>query len=327
MKALLIDADNTGFPNLALMQLSTYLKNQGHEVSFGAMSGDPDKVYISCVFSKNRAKAYSVGSYYPKAEKIYGGTGVDENNHVDYFSREYPDYSLYPDCDFSLGFATRGCIRDCPWCVVRKKEGDIRKHSPLTEFVNPDFDKIMLLDNNLLACQEHMQVLNNLVKLKKKTCFTQANDIRLITEENAEALFKIKSYDTSFKNRRYYFAWDMPNIEKQVLKGIETLFSFGFKPIHLQFYVLIGFNTNYEQDMYRVNTLRDYGCKPYVMVYNNLPGTYHKHLKRWVERRYCEVVPWIEYDHGDSQKWIHLMEGINPNNGHTLESVLKDGGT
>jgi len=323
LNVLLIDADNTGFPNLALMQLSTYLKKQGHNVNFGSMSGKPDRVYISCVFTKNKDKALSVGTYYPEAEKIYGGTGVDQNNQVSYFSHEYPDYSLYPSCDFSLGFMTRGCIRECPWCVVPDKEGYIRDHSPLDEFLNPDFDKIMLLDNNLLACKKHPQMLEDLIEVGKKVCFTQANDIRLITKENAELLYQTKSYDTSFKNKRYYFAWDAPNIEKQVIKGIEILISTGFRADHLQFYVLTAFDTDYKQDLYRVQTLLDYGCKPYVMIYNNKKGTYHRHLKRWVERRYCEVVPWIKYDHGKSQKWIHLMEGIEPNNGHTIESVLK----
>ena len=322
MDVLFIDADNTGFPNLALMQLSTYLKKQGHSIYFGSMSGKPDRVYISCVFTKNKSKALSVGNYYPESEKIYGGTGVDQNNQVSYFSHEYPDYSLYPECDYSLGFLTRGCFRDCPWCVVRKKEGMIRKHSPLSEFDNPNFKKIMLLDNNLLGHPDHVELLNELAESKKKVCITQANDIRLINKENAHALKNIKSCDTSFKNKRYYFAWDKPEIENQVIQGIETLFDAGIRAKDLQFYVLINFDTDYKQDIHRVQTLLDYGCKPYVMLYNNKKGTYHHHLKRWVERRYCELMPWIEYDHGDSKKWIHLMEGIEPNNGITLENSV-----
>jgi len=326
MKTLLIDVDETGFPNLALMQLSTHLKEHGHTVEFGSSKGTPDIVYVSCVFTENREKGYSVGAYYPDSKKIYGGTGFNKKNHVDYFSHQYPDYSLYPECDYSLGFMTRGCIRNnisCPWCVVPKKEGYIREHSPLSEFDNPDFKKIMLLDNNLIAHPNHIKLLHDLAESKKKVCITQASDIRLITEENAAALLNIRSYDTKFKNKRYYFAWDNPKIEPLVIKGIETLLDTGFKAKELQFYVLINCNTNYKEDIHRVQTLREYGCKPYVMLYNKLKGTYHHHLKRWVERRYCELMPWIEYDHGGSQKWIKQMEGIEPNNGFKLEQFAE----
>lgn len=319
METLLIDADETGFPNLALMQLSTHLKEHNHNVNFGSMSGEPDIVFISCVFSENKEKALSVGSYYPHAIKVYGGTGIKKNNHVQYFSHKYPDYTLYPNIDYSIGFITRGCFRKCPWCVVPKKEGQIRKHSPLTEFDNPGFKKIMLLDNNLLACHDHIKLLNELAESRKKICITQGNDIRLITEENAAALLKVRSYDTTFKNKRYYFAWDIPKTEPQVIRGIKTLLDAGFREKDLQFYVLINFDTTYEEDIHRVQTLLDYGCKPYVMLYNKRKGTYHHHLKRWVERRYCELMPWIQYDHGDSQKWINLMEGNEPNNGIKLE--------
>jgi len=320
---LLIDADKTGFPNLALMQLSTHLKEHNHTVNFGSSSGTPDIVFISCVFSKNKENALSVGSYYPGAIKVYGGTGIGKKNHVQYFSHKYPDYSLYPDVDYSVGFMTRGCFRNCPWCVVPKKEGQIRVHSPLDEFDNPEFKKIMLLDNNLLACKDHVDLLNELADSGKKVCITQANDIRLINEKNASALVSVKSYDTKFKNKRYYFAWDTPQIEPQVIKGIETLLDAGLRAKDLQFYVLINFDTSYEEDMHRVQTLRDYGCKPYVMLYNKNKGTYHHHLKRWVERRYCEIMPWVDYDHGDSQKWINFFEGIEPNNGIKLENFIE----
>ena len=199
----------------------------------------------------------------------------------------------------------------------------IRKHSPLSEFDNPDFKKIMLLDNNLLACPDHITLLNELADSKKKVCITQANDIRLITEENAVALRSVRSYDTKFKNKRYYFSWDQPQIEPQVIKGIETLLDAGIRANNLQFYVLTNFDTKYQEDTHRVQTLLDYGCKPYVMLYNKRKGTYHHHMKRWVERRYCEIMPWVKYDHGDSQKWINLMEGIPPNQGITLETFTE----
>ncbi len=311
---LLIDADGSDYPNLALMQLSTYFKKQGNEVSFGASDHNPDEVYISCVFTKNREKAILASTWYPDAEIFFGGTGFNLTSKIPLEARHLkPDYSLYPDVDYSLGFTSRGCIRNCPFCVVPKKEGWICEHSPIEEFLEPRFNKIQILDNNFLASPNYVTKLEELIDLRKKTSFSQGLDIRLVTPENAELLSQVWYYDQTFRYRRLYFAWDFPEIEPPVLKGIKTLLDAGIKPRHLMFYVLIGYNTTYEQDKHRVQTLIDLGVMPYVMPYNDMRGTYHHHLRRWVNRRFYMVVPWIKYDKGDSQKIIRRLENLDNN--------------
>lgn len=74
------------------------------------------------------------------------------------------------------------------------------------------------------------------------------------------------------------------------------------------FYVLVGFDTTYEEDLHRVKTLLELGTTPYVMLYNDIKGTYHHHLKRWTEWRYHQVTSWEKYDHGDSQLQIRREE-------------------
>jgi len=312
MKILLIDGDGEEFPNLALMKLSTYHKNRGDKVFLGSCMS-PDIVYVSCVFSWNKEKAVQASNFYLNAEIHYGGSGFDLKTTLPPEVEVCrPDYEIYKS-DYSLGFTTRGCIRNsvtCPWCIVPKKEGYIKKGTPLKDFVDPKLKKILLLDNNLLSYPDHKEILNDLISLNKKVCFSQGLDIRLITPENAELLSQIKYYDTGFKHRRLYFAWDQPSIEQSVLSGIETLLNTGIKPKHLCFYVLVCYNTTYEQDLYRVKTLLNLGAKPYVMLYNGKKGTYQHHLKRWVEWRYCEVVPWEKYDHGNSQEVIRAENGI-----------------
>jgi hypothetical protein len=309
---LLIDADGSDYPNLALMQLSAYFKKQGHTVSFGASDHNPDEVYISCVFTKNREKAILASTWYPNAEIHFGGTGFNLTSKIPSAAQHLkPDYSLYPQVDYSLGFTSRGCIRKCPWCVVPQKEGWIREHSPLDEFLEPTFNKVNLLDNNFLASPKCNDKLEQLIDIRKKTSFSQGLDVRLVTPENAELLSQVWYYDQSFKYRRLYLAWDFSEVEPHVLKGIETLLDAGIKPGHLMFYVLIGYNTTYEQDMHRVQTLIDLGVKPYVMPYNEMRGTYHHHLRRWVNRRFYMVVPWTDYDKGDSQKIIRRLEGLD----------------
>lgn len=307
MKILLIQIDGD-LPNLALMKLSAYHKKQDNEVHLRSCE-DPDIVYISCIYTWNREKALSASTFYPDATIHFGGSGFEITSKLsDEIEHLKPDYDLYPNFDCSMGFLSRGCIRKCPWCIVQEKEGWIKEHSPLEEFLEPRFDKIILLDGNFLALPTSIEKLKELQKINKKICFNQGLDIRLINQENAELLSQLKYYDLKFKDRRLYFAWDTPEIEPAVLKGIKTLLNAGIRADHLMFYVLVCFNTSYEQDIYRVKTLIDLGVKPYVMLYNGIKGTYQHHLKRWIEWRYYKVVSWEEYDHGDSQIQIKRIK-------------------
>lgn len=73
-KCLLIDVDST-IPNLALMKISTWKKQQGYEVGFNI--DDPDEIYASIVFEKNKHKTDGLECFYPNALINRGGTGWD----------------------------------------------------------------------------------------------------------------------------------------------------------------------------------------------------------------------------------------------------------
>lgn len=125
MKVLLVDADSK-IPNLALMKIAQYHKSQGDTVGFGV--NNPDKIYCSIVFKKNRHSADGLRFLYPDAELDIGGSGYSlEKKLPDDIESLSPDYSIYPDCDSYYGFTTRGCIRRCHFCIVNKKEGLFRR--------------------------------------------------------------------------------------------------------------------------------------------------------------------------------------------------------
>mgnify|MGYP000936417244 CR=1 FL=1 len=147
-KILLIDADST-IPNLALMKISAYYRAQGCEVGFNV--SDPNIVYSSIVFRKNRHMADSLSFYYPEAEIDVGGSGYDLAKELPpWIESMSPDYGLYPECDYYLGFTTRGCIRRCHFCIVHEKEGDFRKVCDVSDIcTGQDFKNCVLMDEEI----------------------------------------------------------------------------------------------------------------------------------------------------------------------------------
>lgn len=326
MNVLCVDVDGL-LPNLALMKLSAYHKQQGDKTDLLRLTkywwkhlGKPkdmrinpltircDKAYISCIFSQNRESAFSLKAMLESfgAEVEIGGVGIDLETKLPYeVEHIMPDYELYPNIDYSLGYTTRGCIRNCPWCVVPKKEGSIHYHADLEEFLHPHHRKVILLDNNLLAADCWQKVLEDLIIEKVKVCFTQGLDIRLLDDEKAKWLRLCKYYDHEWKRPRLYFSFDLPEIEEAVVEGIRILKKHGILPIRILVYTLVGFGVKSEEytwdyfmekDYHRFEVLRDLGALPFIMLYDNRQDIpLLKHFRRWVNRHLYESFTFKQY--------------------------------
>lgn len=163
MNVGLIDVDSHHFPNLCLMKLSAYHKRNGDTVEWYAPGKHYDIVYQSKVFDETYSKDIT---FVPDADTIIrGGTGYGLNNTLPAdVEHTMPDYSLYGITDTAYGFLSRGCPRHCSFCIVGDKEG-LRSHkvADLSEFWNGQ-RIIELLDPNLLACPERMELLDQLVE-------------------------------------------------------------------------------------------------------------------------------------------------------------------
>lgn len=298
-KVLLFDADRK-LPNLALMKLSSWHKQKGHEVELNFPLGEYDIVYASCVFTKNWDRLRTL----PFKDMFFGGTGTPSDvNLADDVEHIMPDYSLYPKMNYSLGFTSRGCIRKCPWCIVPKKEGEIRPHASIYEFWDHRLQKIVLLDNNLLAACNARETLQDLAKERVLVDFNQGLDIRLINEESAGLLKAVRL------GRWLRFSFDEPAMESKVRQGIRILKKAGIPPQRLSFYILIGFDTAFDEDMDRLRIIEDYGCDPFIMAYQEIngvkpkvswdgPGTI-KEFARWVNvkrmHRTLSYERWLRY--------------------------------
>jgi len=280
----LVDVDSK-IPNLALMKLSTHHKAQGDEVKMYAPLFDhPDKIYSSKIF-----KATDEYSYFPSdCEVVQGGSGHDIDIKLPReIETTYPDYSLY-GTDYAMGFTTRGCIRECGFCIVPKKEGKLHPVADIHQFWRGQ-EHLMIMDNNLTGDSEHFNlILNQVIKHKIKTDFSQGLDIRLIDDEKAKLLSKVKPW------KQIRFAWDSMETEQEVLAGIAILKKY-MLPYRLMFYVLIGWDTTEDEDLYRVEMLKSLGVDPFVMPFDRA-SSYQRKFTRWVNMKAVfKTVAWPDY--------------------------------
>lgn len=315
MRIGLIDVDGSKFPNLALMKIAAYHRAKGDQVEWALGFKIYDIVYQTKVFDET----YTTDTYYmPNASEIRkGGTGyfrtVKEKNKIhneiyhegqwhniglnesfkignEIYTKTlpkdvehiYPDYSLYPQYteNKAYGFLSRGCPRNCGFCIVGEKEG-IRsvKVANLDEFWK-DQKHIILCDPNLLACRQHTELLQQLIESKAYVDFNQGLDIRMTTPANIELINKVKV-------KEIHFAWDNANddLKQRFINYTEMA---KHKP-HGKFgtvYCLTNFNSTMEENLYRIYTLREIGFDPYVMIYDkpNAPKEIRR-LQRWCNNR------------------------------------------
>ena len=303
MKVRLVQIDGK-WPNLALMKLSAFHKGEGDQVGFDLE--EPDKVYISCIFQRNAAKARGMRTLFPHADVEFGGAGFGNSVLPEHIEHLMPDYALY-GCRVSMGFTSRGCIRTCPWCDVWIREGYIRDHAPVREFLQ--HRNVILLDNNFLASPNCLDNLEYLIQHRCRVCFTQGLDIRLITEPIARLLARTRYADHQFKTKRLYFAWDDPALisAEEITEGVELLKRCGIKPYRLMCYMLTCYNTSFREDLARFGLLKRLGVDPFVMRYNhryNQGGDrVAREFSRWVNKRF--------YTKYSFPSWL-IMRGVNP---------------
>lgn len=272
----LVDVDGHNFPNFALMRLSAWHKAHGDSVEWGdAMFGSGyDRVYKSKIF------AFSPDNNTPwNCEVVCGGTGYDVKSQLpeDVEQSTLMDYSIYPQYAFSIQFFSRGCIRHCPFCLVHDKEGGIHAVEPVS--LNPNGKHIEVLDNNFFANPEWKYAIDYLLKAKQKVNL-HGVDVRIMNEEQAYWLNKLSLL------KPIHIAWDLPQIDltdklREVTKYI--------KPYKMYCYVLVGFNSTPEQDLYRLRRLKELKILPFVQPYRDfeskrVPTAYEKDLARWANR-------------------------------------------
>lgn len=271
MKISLVDVDGHNFPNLALMKISAWHKQQGNIVDwYEPLFSRPEKIYASKVFTFTP----DYKEYAPcDPEPVKGGTGYRiYQNLPDEIDSMLPDYSIYPEYSFAVGFLSRGCIRNCPWCVVPKKEGDLRKYDDI-ERISQGRKHIILMDNNFLA-NDFEFVKEQLEKAQRNSFsidFNQGLDARLVDDKNASLLAKCKYFTISGNNKYIRFSCDTAAMIEPLKNAVKTLQKQGYNG---KFFVYV-LAKDMEESLERIKKICeiDNKIKPFCQPFRNLDGS------------------------------------------------------
>lgn len=277
MRIGLIDVDSHNFPNLALMKLSAYHKARGDSVEMWNGLMEYDRVYKSKIFDETYSEdmEFCINA----DEVIEGGTGYGLDNKLpDEVEHTFPDYGLYGINNRAYGFLTRGCFRNCPFCIVTQKEGTTHTVADLSEFWNGQRE-IVLMDSNITASKDCERLFDDLISSGARINFEGGLDIRTLTDKGSDQLNRMRT-------SMIHFAWD--NYEFETYEKLKR-----FRPMlkkrgrNIRVYVLTNYNTTTEQDVERVQKLRELDYDPFVMIYDKPHAPrITKRLQRWCNNKY-----------------------------------------
>jgi hypothetical protein len=277
------------WPNLALAKIAAYHRARGDSVEWFSPLAHLDRrgcesVYASKVFKD------TVDDPYLPLDTVCGGSGYSlDGRLLPEIERMKPDWSLWPTWPHDMGFSTRGCVRKCPFCIVPEKEGPIRVVAEFGDLTT--YRKTMkLLDGNVTAAPiEHFRHFCDAATASRVEIeFNQGLDARLLTDEHAAIIARSKFA------RYIHLAFDHVGDEAAVRHAIATMQSAGVPASRLMFFVLVGFDTTKEEDMYRIELLRSLGCYPFVMPFDR-HDRYQRDLTRWCNKYQHRNVTWAEY--------------------------------
>lgn len=244
--SLLTDAPNH---NLALMKISAYHKKRGDTVILDQPVVPADKTYASVLFSQNKKLFHA---------DEYGGIQFPDKilpKEIEYIK---PDYDLY-NIDYSLGYTFRPCYRRCDFCLVKTLHHPDTRHHSIWEFHDKRFKTICIMNNNWLLDPSWKETFKE-IWAENLTVKEHGLDLRLMDEAKADAIKKTKW------DGRLHFAWDRMRDEKLIVRGLEFI-----KPYKIasRCYVLSGYDTSWEQDLYRCQILINYDQVPYIMPFKD----------------------------------------------------------
>lgn len=327
MKIGLVDVDGhakkkkwgaTIYPNLALAKIARYWRNRGGQISWASPMEHYDIVYMSKVFNFSPDDTY----IYDADKIIKGGTGYDPLSQLpNEIDRLQPDYSIYPNIpkDTAYGFLTRGCPNKCRWCVVPKKEGAIRPYMDVDEIAIEGRRKLVLMDNNILAAGDYcIQQLQKIIERGYRVDFNQALDARLVTDEIAQLLAKVKWLD----NNRIRFGCDTHGQIAECERAMNMINRYGFTGQYFLYTMLTSdFRECYERITYWWHRTQETRAShqgryvyPHAQPYRD-PNNPHHIIPQWQK----DMAGWVNKK---AHFVAHSFEEFEPRKGFRCREYL-----
>ena len=310
----------TIYPNLALAKIARYWRNRGGQIEWATPMKHYDIVYMSKVFNFSPDDTY----IYNADVIVKGGTGYDPTSQLpEEIDRLQPDYSIYPNVpkDTAYGFLTRGCPNRCKWCVVPRKEGAIRPYMDVDEIAIEGRRKLVLMDNNILAAGDYcMEQLEKIIERGYRVDFNQALDARLVTEEVAQLLARVKWLD----NNRIRFGCDTHGQIAECERAMALINKYGFTGQYFLYTMLTDdFRECYERIVYwwrrtqetRANHQGRY-VYPHAQPYRD-PMNPNHHIPQWQK----DMAGWVNKK---AHFVAHSFEDFEPRKGFRCKRYLEE---
>jgi hypothetical protein len=292
MNILLVEPEkskkyHTAYPPLGLLKLGAYHKLKGDttllQQGFLNNGFDPDIIYITSLFTYAYEPVHEAIRFYSerfnKTRIVVGGiyatlcsehlkeTFKDRIEiHKGLFDEAeeiLPDYSLVPDWDASIIFASRGCIRKCPFCAVPILEPEYSAKQSIKNLVYPGHKRIIFWDNNILASPYLRSIFKELKELNMEVDFNQGLDARLISEEIASSIKELRT-------KVIRLAYDSNGVREPLRKSIRLLNDAGISGRKIVVYCLYNFQDSPEDFLNRIKDLLELGVVAYPMRYEPL---------------------------------------------------------
>lgn len=319
MKILLVQPKyDTSYIPLGLAKISTYYKKKKADVQFVSgrqeLRQNFDKIFITSLFTYDYKIVLQTILFYktrfPKAEIKVGGifaslmpelvkkyTGIMPHVGIDMeYENEIPDYDLFPQVNYSIVHASRGCIRKCAFCMVHKLEPNYFHKKDWERTLNPKAERLVFFDNNWLAMarEDLLYDIERKKKIGQPYHFNQGLDCRLFTEEIAQLIPK--------HMEKIYFAWDNHGEDATIHRAIDLTRKY-LGRIDTIIYTLFNFTDKPEYLYFRLREMlfRNNSVKSFLMKYKPLDTLSRKYIgKHWTETQLSNINTLNSYYSGNA---------------------------